>query len=141
MKEYRLGKNILGLDPGRDKCGVAVLAADNSVLYQRVIDTEKMPDIICSLREEYEADILVIGNGTTSKEAQKRIGGKCPSLHLEIVDEYFTTQLARKEYWNAKPPRGWRRFLPTSMQVPPEPVDDFVAVILARRYLEENTQK
>ena len=54
---------------------------------------------------------------------------------LEVVDEYYTTQLARKEYWQARPPKGWRRLLPVSMQVPPEPVDDFVAVLLAQRYL------
>ena len=33
------------------------------------------------------------------------------------------------------PPRGWRRLLPVSMQMPPEPYDDYVAVILAQRFL------
>lgn len=132
------GKSILAVDPGRDKCGVAALSTDGTVLYQRVVDTASMPNIISNLKRDYEADILVIGNGTTSGEAQTRIKNECPELHLEEVDEYYTTQLARGEYWKVKPPKGWRRLIPTSMQVPPEPVDDFVAVILARRFLEEH---
>ena len=56
-------------------------------------------------------------------------------IPVEIVDEYRTTDDARRAYWKAHPPRGWRRFLPTGMQVPPVPVDDFVAVLLAQRYL------
>ena len=49
--------------------------------------------------------------------------------------EYRTTDDAKRAYWAAHPPTGWRRFFPTSMQVPPAPVDDFVAVLLAKRYL------
>ncbi len=133
-----LGKSILAVDPGRDKCGVAALSTDGTVLYQRVVDTASLPNIIDSLKRDHEADILVIGNGTTSSEAQTRIKNECPDLQLVEVDEYFTTQLARREYWKVKPPKGWRKLLPTSMQEPPEPVDDFVAVILARRFLEEH---
>ncbi|ORU00932.1 Resolvase, RNase H domain protein [Anaerovibrio sp. JC8] len=136
-----IGKTILSVDPGRDKCGVAALNIDGTVLYQRVVETAAMPGKISRLKREYEADILVIGNGTTSSEAQEHIKGECPELQIVEMDEYFTTQLARREYWKVKPPRGWRKLLPTSMQEPPEPVDDFVAVILARRYLEEHSKK
>ena len=37
--------------------------------------------------------------------------------------------------------RGLRRLLPTSMQVPPVPVDDFVAVILGTRFLAREAQE
>ena len=65
----------------------------------------------------------------------KRIREMLPEVPVEIVDEYRTTDDARRVYWKAHPPTGWRRFLPTGMQVPPVPVDDFVAVLLAQRYL------
>jgi RNase H-fold protein (predicted Holliday junction resolvase) len=135
-----LGNSILAVDPGRDKCGVAALSSNGTVLYRQVTETALLPAIIRNLKGEYGADILVIGNGTTSGVAQRRIKAECPELQLVEVDEYFTTQLARREYWRVNPPRGWRRLLPTSMQVPPEPVDDFVAVILARRYLDSMRQ-
>jgi hypothetical protein len=57
-----------------------------------------------------------------------------------VRDEYRTTELAKGEYWKANPPKGWRRLIPVTMQVPPVPVDDFVAVILARRFLPEEQQ-
>lgn len=140
MSGEALGNSILAVDPGRDKCGVAALSSNGTVLYRQVTETALLPAIIRNLKGEYGADILVIGNGTTSGVAQRRIKVECPELQLVEVDEYFTTQLARREYWRANPPRGWRRLLPTSMQVPPEPVDDFVAVILARRYLDSMRQ-
>ena len=31
--------NILGIDPGRDKCGVAVLNSDGDILFEEVIET------------------------------------------------------------------------------------------------------
>jgi hypothetical protein len=60
-------------------------------------------------------------------------------MTLKVVDEYRTTEEAKKLYWQVNPPKGWRRFLPVTMQVPPEPVDDLVAVILARREIDKGT--
>ena len=51
---------------------------------------------------------------------------------LAVVDEYRTTDAAREEYWRIHPPAGWRRLVPRGMLVPPEPVDDLAALILAR---------
>lgn len=128
--------HIIAVDPGRDKCGVAVLAGDKTVAYQRVIETARLEQVIAELAAKYTITELVIGNGTTSREAQSRIAAACPALHLNVVDEYRTTDMARVAYWAAKPPRGLRRLLPTTMQVPPVPVDDYVAVILATRFIE-----
>ena len=132
---------IAALDPGRDKCGFAVLQENGSILQQRVIETPCLEQEISGALAKYTIDILVMGNGTTSRQAQQRIQKACPQLRILVVDEYRTTELAKKAYWKAKPPRGWRRLLPVSMQVPPVPVDDFVAVILARRYLADVKQR
>ena len=129
--------NIIAVDPGRDKCGVAVLDPSGTVLYQKDVKTDDLMKIIGEQLEACGASALVIGNGTTSQTAQTEIEKNYPKLELVEVDEYYTTQLARQEYWKAKPPKGWRKLLPTSMQVPPEPVDDFVAIILARRFLSD----
>lgn len=127
---------IIAVDPGRDKCGVAVLAGDKTVAWQRVIETARLEQVIAELVAKYTITELVIGNGTTSREAQSRIAAACPAVYLNVVDEYRTTDMARVAYWRANPPRGLRRLLPTTMQVPPVPVDDYVAVILATRFIE-----
>lgn len=126
---------IAALDPGRDKCGVAVLADDSTVLWQNVINTENLIAELTSLLSKYQFSCLIEGNGTTSKQARCKINENIPQLQVIVVDEYRTTEMAKKRYWQANPPRGWRRLLPVTMQVPPQPVDDFVAVILGERYL------
>ena len=127
---------IAALDPGRDKCGFAVLADSGKILCQRVIGTENLMTEVNAAKADYGFSRLLIGNGTTSKEAQGKLA-QLSALEVIVRDEYRTTELAKKEYWKANPPKGWRRLIPVTMQVPPVPVDDFVAVILARRYLQE----
>ena len=123
-------ERIAALDPGREKCGFAVLTLDGSVLLQRVIETAKLEQEVRAAQQSYGFSVLVEGNGTTSREARARLKEALPDLRIEVIDEYRTTDLAKKAYWKAKPPRGW-----------PEPVDDFVAVILASRYIESIKQK
>jgi RNase H-fold protein (predicted Holliday junction resolvase) len=127
---------IAALDPGRDKCGFAVLSDSGKILCQRVMATEKLITEVNAAKADYGFSRLLIGNGTTSKEAQGKLA-QIAALEVIVRDEYRTTELAKKEYWKANPPKGWRRLIPVTMQVPPVPVDDFVAVILARRYLQE----
>ncbi len=97
---------IAALDPGRDKCGFAVLEENGSILQQRVIETSCLEQEIDTALAKYTIDVLVKGHGTTSQQARQRIEKACPQLRLLVVDEYRTTELAKKAYWKAKPPRG-----------------------------------
>lgn len=133
--------HVAAIDPGREKCGLAIVAEDGRVLEQRVVATAHLAEELSARIKEFSPEVLVLGNGTTSAEAEAKIRAALPNLPVEVVDEYRTTDDARRAYWESNPPTGWRRFLPTGMQVPPVPVDDFVAVILARRYLEARERK
>ena len=126
---------VAAIDPGREKCGVAVVDEDGRVLDRAVVATVLLADEMKARVKEFRPDRILLGNGTTSRTAKETVREAIPDVPVEIVDEYRTTDDARIAYWKANPPSGWRRFFPTSMQVPPAPVDDFVAVILARRYL------
>ena len=125
---------VLAIDPGRDKCGVAVLASDGRVLVQRVVPTAELDAAVGELIQSY-APTVIMGDGTTSADAKKRV--EALGVSVTLVDEYRTTDAAKCAYWEAHPPRGWRRLMPRGMLVPPVPVDDFVAVILAQRFLEK----
>ena len=126
---------IAAVDPGREKCGVAVVDKDGRVLEQAVVATVRLADELTARAMKFRPERILLGNGTTIHAAEETIRTALPDIPVEIVDEYRTTDDAKVAYWKAHPPTGWRRFLPTGMQVPPEPVDDFVAVILAQRYL------
>ena len=126
---------VAAVDPGREKCGVAVVDEDGSVLEQAVVATARLADELTARAIKFRPELILLGNGTTSRAAEETIRAALSDIPVAIVDEYRTTDEAKVAYWKAHPPTGWRRFLPTGMQVPPEPVDDFVAVILAQRYL------
>ena len=128
---------IMGIDPGRDKCGVAVLSAAGDIQFQRVIATDDLDSAIKTLAADFDIATVILGDGTTHKAAAQKISAA--GLTYRLVDEKHTTEEARRLYWQKNPPRGWRRLLPTSMQVPPEPVDALVAEILVRRFLESKS--
>ena len=124
---------VLAIDPGREKCGVAVLATDGRILVQEVVVTAELDAVVGALIAAY-TPIVIMGNGTTSAAAKARV--EALGYEVILVVEYRTTDAAKRAYWEAHPPRGWRRLVPRGMLVPPVPVDDFVAVILAQRFLQ-----
>ena len=123
----------IGIDPGRDKCGVAVLNSVGKIFFQQVVATENLSEIIKKLSDLFDIELAILGDGTTHKSAEKILK---EFFSVRIVDEKHTTELARKIYWQKNPPQGWRKLLPTSLQVPPEPVDAIVAEILVKRFLD-----
>ena len=125
--------NVLGIDPGRDKCGVAVLTDVGEIIFQKVIATADLESTLKNLIAQNKIELAILGDGTTHKAAEKIL--RAVGLSVQIVDEKHTTEEARRLYWQKNPPHGWRKFLPTSLQVPPEPVDGIVAEILVRRFL------
>lgn len=131
-------ENIAGLDPGKDKCGIAVIDSIGKELWREIAATVSLGKRLQELHSRYGFSRLVMGNGTTSKKAGRTAAAALPEVQLIVVDEYRTTDAARVEYWKINKPKGWRKLLPQGLLVPPEPVDDIAAMILARRYAEQN---
>lgn len=132
----------MAIDPGRDKCGIAVVSPEGALLLHKIIASGELVSQIICLAEQYAFSTVVLGNGTTSAATKAKLQEALTGVKLVTVDEYKTTELARREYWKLYPPKGWRRLVPLSLQVPPCPVDDFAAYLLARRYLQaHNVQK
>lgn len=130
------GELVCGLDPGRDKCGLAIVDSDGNCTQHEIVATALLESKLKEMQAKYGFRLLVMGNGTTSKQAGMRVRQSLPDVELVVVDEYRTTDEAREEYWRMHRPTGWRRLLPHGMLVPPEPVDDLAALILARRYVK-----
>ena len=126
---------IMAIDPGRDKCGVVVMSIEGNIEYQQVIETISLESVLVELSDRFELRTIVLGDGTTSKAARKRILSILPNVAIEVVNERHTTEEARRLYWKKNPPHGWRKLLPTSMQEPPVPVDDIAAEVLANKFL------
>lgn len=128
-------KTILGFDPGRDKCGLAI-ASKNKVLYHQIVDSELAIAVIQQLFGDHNIELVVMGNGTTSKEwSQKIKANSNEKISIVTVNEQNSTLEARDRYWIMYPPQGLQRIIPAGLRVPPRPVDDIVAILLIERYL------
>ncbi|MEG4284075.1 pre-16S rRNA-processing nuclease YqgF [Microcoleus sp. A006_D1] len=130
---------ILGFDPGKDKCGIAVMGRDRSVCYHQVVQSESAISTIQSLCEQFAIELLVLGDQTTSKSwKQKLTQSLSPEIEIIRVDERFSSLEAKDRYWEMYPPTGLSRFIPQGMRTPPRPVDDIVAIVLIERYLNKS---
>jgi RNase H-fold protein (predicted Holliday junction resolvase) len=129
---------VLGIDPGRGKCGVAV-CIPGRVVARAIVPAGQLPDIVARWTAEYQVDTVVVGAGTGSHAALTALRGlatleRPPAIIVQ--EERRTTLEARRRYFDAHPPRGWRRLLPLSFQLPPEAYDDYAAVVIAERFVE-----
>jgi hypothetical protein len=88
------------------------------------------------LLAQHPEAVLVVGSGTGSADVLRLIRAACSDAVCVTIEERDSTLQARQLYWEDTPPRGWQRLLPRGMLVPPRPVDDYAAVVLARRYLQ-----
>ncbi len=129
---------ILGFDPGRDKCGVAVMGIDRTLYWHQVVMAANVIESLQSLCESYPISLLVMGNQTTSEAwSQKLLDSMDPELRLLKVDERYSSLEARDRYWQMFPPQGLGRFLPQGLRSIRRPIDDIVAIILIERYLDQ----
>lgn len=128
---------ILGFDPGRDKCGMAITDQKGNPHYHKVVDSEQAIVILNSLLQEYSISLVVMGNQTTSKQWKQKLEAKLlTSIPIIMVDERNSSVEARDRYWEMYPPKGLTCLIPQGLRVPPRPIDDIVAVLLIERYLK-----
>jgi RNase H-fold protein (predicted Holliday junction resolvase) len=127
---------ILGFDPGRDKCGLAVIGLDRKLHYHQVVIANEAIATIETLRQQFPVSLMVMGDQTTAKQWKQRLGQELAEpLNIILVDERYTTLEARDRYWQMFPPKGLTKLLPKGMRQPPRPIDDIVAILLIERYL------
>ncbi|BAY32465.1 resolvase domain-containing protein [Nostoc carneum NIES-2107] len=127
---------ILGFDPGRDKCGLAVIGLDRQLHYHQVVPANAAITTIETLRQKYPISLMVMGDQTTAKQWKQRLQKELvEQLNIILVDERYTTLEARDRYWQMYPPKGLTKLLPQGMRQPPRPIDDIVAILLIERYL------
>jgi len=128
---------ILGFDPGRDKCGLAVMGNNRQVIYHQVVPSSEAIATIQQLSEQFTIETIVMGDQTTAKSWKQKISGELsPTVPIILVDERYSSLEARDRYWQMYPPQGLQRLIPQGMRQPPRPIDDIVAILLIERYLK-----
>lgn len=100
---------------------------------RRVIRLEALRDLAAQWIQFYGTEGVVVGDGTGSKRVFDIL--RDLPAPVKVVTERGSTLAARRRYFRDHPPRGWRRLLPLTLQVPPEPYDDYAAEVLGEEYL------
>ena len=134
---------ILAVDPGNEKTGIAIVSPSGEMIYRKIISSNTFnEDIERVLTEYYGIVHIVCGNGTNHKHLYPSLQqiGRNHKITTSLIDESHSTEEARKLYWQYNPPTGWRKIIPTSMQFPPEPVDDLTALVIGLRYTKQLAQ-
>ncbi len=131
---------ILGFDPGRDKCGLAVMGMHRELYDHQVVSAEEAIATIQSLCQQFPISLLVMGDQTTAKTWKQQLVENLPALAIFMVDERYSSLEARDRYWQMYPPTGFSKLLPQSLRQPPRPIDDIVAILLIERYLNRLAQ-
>jgi RNase H-fold protein (predicted Holliday junction resolvase) len=129
-------KIVLSIDPGKKKCGIAIVDNRLQFITGEVVNTEELVRKVKIYLEKYEINNILIGSGTSSGEMIEIIRKKFPDIMVIKVKEKDTTMLARKRYFEYHPPTGLLKILPISFRIPPCPYDDFAAFVIAERFFQ-----
>lgn len=124
---------MLAVDPGRDKCGLAIVDSEEGVITSGVVPTETVGEVARLWNRQYRPERIVCGKGTGSAFVRQSLEGM--ALPIRLCVESHTTERARRRYFQEHPPKGWLRLIPLGLQTPPIPVDDYAAILIAEDYL------
>lgn len=129
---------MLGIDPGTRKVGYALVAdAQGPALALGIEPLEELIERLAPMLALHPISAVALGRGTNAERVQAVLQELQVPIHL--VDEHETTLAARPLYFADHPRRGWRRLIPESLQLPPRPIDDYAALLIARRYIAQGT--
>jgi RNase H-fold protein (predicted Holliday junction resolvase) len=129
---------VIGIDPGRSKAGYALVDDSGGVVAAGIESIERLQACLAELLRRGPVRAIALGRGTNARPLKKRLEQFGVPIHL--VDEYETSRRARELYFQEHPPRGWRRLVPLGLQLPLRPIDDYAAILIARRFLARGVE-
>lgn len=134
--QARAPETLLAIDPGREKCGLAIVSSAG-VIFRAIVPTAEIGLTCRYLLAQHPSATVIIGDATGTTPVASAITRDNPGVTPQPVAEAHSTLDARGRYFADNPAGCWQRLLPAGMRVPPRPVDDYAAVVLAERYLAE----
>jgi RNase H-fold protein (predicted Holliday junction resolvase) len=132
---------VLALDPGRAKCGIAVVEKASPpgdkprVLHREIVETARVVARVLPLVTLHGVATVLVGNATGGHALARALRDALPEgFPVHLVEEAFSSQRARNRYLQEHQPRGWQRLVPPGLRLPPVPVDDYAALLLAEDF-------
>ncbi|MFW5790412.1 MAG: hypothetical protein ACOCWE_04070 [Bacillota bacterium] len=136
---------VLAIDPGQDKAGLALTDEAGEPLWLGILSTENFRDqfgeFLSSELKGSGEDLaaIVIGDGTGSEELEKILRSDLKSdVRFIKINEWGSTDEAVKLYRHYETTGLLKKIIYKIFKWrPEEPIDQYAALVLARRYLKK----
>ena len=128
-------KYILAIDPGRDKCGLAVLDLSGEITEKKISPVGGMKESVREIVEKYQPSRIALGDGTGS-EVIREIVVAVSDAEIVLIKEKDTTLQARELAWRDCPVCGLWKIMPKLFWPTPTDIDAWAAVVIGRRALD-----
>ena len=133
-----MNKLYFGIDPGIIKTGLGLVNGAGKIVKLHIAESQNIDNEIVEFIKNSCPVHIVLGNGTNSRNIGESVKRVLNDVMVTVVEEAHSTEEARTLYWQDNPPKGLKKLIPLGMLVPPVPLDAYAAVILVRRFLEDN---
>jgi hypothetical protein len=127
---------FLGIDPGREKCGLALVTVNLDVLGLEVCPTDRLIERVSGLLQSNPDASILLGDGTGHRELKPALTEAFPDVPLLVVSERGTTEEARILYFSDHPPRGLMRLVPRGLLTPGKLLDAYAAKAIVFRHIK-----
>ena len=132
---------VLAIDPGRMKCGLAVVRQDGTVLFRGIVEVGGLVTRVVDLIAVHQPLVILCGDGTGAKPILQALQAAALASPVLPVNEAHTSEQARARFVRENRPPLLQRLLPLSLRSPWLPYDDYVAILLAERYWQTMSQQ
>lgn len=101
---------------------------------KKVVPAVELSKTVSVIMDKYRISTFVVGDRTNSRIISNIL--KPFGLPVELVDENNSSFEGRRRYLRDHR-KGLQRLIPIGLRIPGEAYDDYVAVILAERFLKK----
>lgn len=126
---------LMGIDPGRNKCGIAIMNKEAKVIFKTIVATSNLSREIEKLLSSYSIDKCILGNGTYADKVFNILQLLIDEKKIIFIEEENSTYVAEQRYLEENPPLGLNFLNKIIKFKPKRPLDDYVAVVLIEKFL------
>ncbi|MFS8582600.1 MAG: hypothetical protein FWJ61_07100, partial [Limnochordales bacterium] len=93
---------VVAVDPGRDKCGVAVVSVSGQVEEKAVVEAGRLAAFVSRILADrrYRIAAVAVGDRTATAAVVERLkAAGVPAEHIYLVDEHRSSEVGRRRYW------------------------------------------
>lgn len=131
---------ILALVPGPERCGLARVAVDGAIVWRRVVPRGQLERALNELNAQ-PPEVVVVSAGARSRDARSLLLRVFGAEKVYSVEDSDLLSEARRLYFLDHPPSGLWKYLPRALITPSNSIDAYLAVVLARRWLDQSGRK